>query len=171
MKYVAFAIALVGCAATTPVLAVTPVAISQFTFNGDCGDCTGTGTGTLTLQNYTLGNSLDVSNFVEWTYTSNLVSYDITQVGYMYGVLDNLPGPANVSFGTGQIDAPPFFFSSFTGEGNFWNTGDQRPRDYGPDHTWALAAAPEPASWAMMVAGFGMIGAMVRRRKVAVSFA
>lgn len=30
---------------------------------------------------------------------------------------------------------------------------------------------PEPASWAMMLVGFGAIGAMVRRRKVSVSYA
>ena len=33
------------------------------------------------------------------------------------------------------------------------------------------AAVPEPASWAMMVGGFGMLGAAMRRRKVNVSFA
>ena len=31
-------------------------------------------------------------------------------------------------------------------------------------------AVPEPASWAMMVVGFGMLGAVMRQRKVAVSF-
>lgn len=30
-------------------------------------------------------------------------------------------------------------------------------------------AVPEPATWAMMIAGFGMVGAMARRRKVAVA--
>ncbi len=32
-------------------------------------------------------------------------------------------------------------------------------------------AVPEPASWAMMVGGFGMLGAAMRRRKVKMSFA
>lgn len=35
----------------------------------------------------------------------------------------------------------------------------------------APAAAPEPASWAMMLAGFGAVGYGLRRRKSAVSFA
>jgi hypothetical protein len=41
---------------------------------------------------------------------------------------------------------------------------------------WTLAqdafnAVPEPASWAMMIAGFGLVGAGARRRRVAVAFA
>jgi hypothetical protein len=32
-------------------------------------------------------------------------------------------------------------------------------------------AVPEPATWAMMIAGFGLVGGAMRRRKVAVSFA
>jgi hypothetical protein len=33
-----------------------------------------------------------------------------------------------------------------------------------------LSSVPEPASWAMMLGGFGLIGGALRRRKVAVSF-
>jgi hypothetical protein len=33
-----------------------------------------------------------------------------------------------------------------------------------------IAAVPEPASWAMMVSGFGLVGAMVRRRKLMVRY-
>jgi len=35
----------------------------------------------------------------------------------------------------------------------------------------ASGAVPEPATWAMMIAGMGVVGASMRRRKVAVSFA
>ena len=34
-----------------------------------------------------------------------------------------------------------------------------------------LQAVPEPATWAMMIAGFGMAGAAVRRRRVNIRFA
>ena len=33
------------------------------------------------------------------------------------------------------------------------------------------AAVPEPASWTMMLGGFGMLGSMMRRRKVQVTYA
>ena len=39
--------------------------------------------------------------------------------------------------------------------------------------TWLVrggnAAIPEPASWAMLIAGFGLVGAAMRRRKVAIA--
>ncbi len=35
----------------------------------------------------------------------------------------------------------------------------------------ATAAVPEPATWAMMIAGFGLVGGAMRRRKTAVAFA
>ena len=37
--------------------------------------------------------------------------------------------------------------------------------------TPGAAAVPEPASWAMMIGGLGLVGASLRRRKAAVSFA
>ena len=35
----------------------------------------------------------------------------------------------------------------------------------------ATAAVPEPATWAMMIAGFGLVGGAMRRRKTSVAFA
>lgn len=37
--------------------------------------------------------------------------------------------------------------------------------------TFTITAVPEPASWAMMIAGFGLLGATMRRRRVSVSYA
>lgn len=37
-------------------------------------------------------------------------------------------------------------------------------------NSWSIAAAvPEPASWALMIAGFGLTGAALRRRRIAVA--
>ena len=48
---------------------------------------------------------------------------------------------------------------------------------YGPNRLGTVtigagtSPAPEPASWLMMMAGFGLVGAALRRRRIAVSFA
>jgi hypothetical protein len=52
-----------------------------------------------------------------------------------------------------------------------WIESDDKviPRDYG-FRTW-MNAVPEPASWAMMVVGFGAIGGAMRRRRMTVAMA
>ena len=60
-----------------------------------------------------------------------------------------------------------------------WLEGSTRLNSHGqpiPDYRGSvgnasLTAVPEPASWAMMVGGFGLAGAAMRRRRAAVSFA
>ncbi|QYE35492.1 MULTISPECIES: FxDxF family PEP-CTERM protein [Sphingosinicellaceae] len=44
-----------------------------------------------------------------------------------------------------------------------------RPASVGSSITFAMAAVPEPASWVMMIAGFGMVGFAARRRNSAVT--
>ena len=53
--------------------------------------------------------------------------------------------------------------------GNFTNSNGR----FGPNFQFELttAAVPEPATWAMFIGGFGLIGSAARRRKVNVSFA
>jgi hypothetical protein len=38
--------------------------------------------------------------------------------------------------------------------------------DFSPDNATVAAAAPEPASWLMMIVGFGLLGFQMRRRPV-----
>ena len=62
----------------------------------------------------------------------------------------------------------PVYVDTYTGEDTF-DQFDPPFRD-GPS-TWdwkyseSAAAVPEPASWAMLIAGFGAIGALIRRRR------
>lgn len=59
-------------------------------------------------------------------------------------------------------------------EGNIYLVSDD---GNGPNQSYLVKlkynapAVPEPASWALMIAGFGLVGARIRRRKVAVRFA
>ncbi|HEY1125938.1 MAG TPA: SdiA-regulated domain-containing protein [Sphingobium sp.] len=59
-------------------------------------------------------------------------------------------------------------------EGNIYLVSDD---GNGPNQSYLVKlkynapAVPEPASWALMIAGFGLVGAGMRRRKVAVRFA
>ena len=52
----------------------------------------------------------------------------------------------------------------------------QREGYWGPNVFFGSAGGftggvPEPASWAMMLGGFGLVGSAMRRRKTAVTFA
>jgi hypothetical protein len=60
---------------------------------------------------------------------------------------------------------------------SFTQTGDLSPNSPQPSISGSftfsspsmIAAVPEPASWAMLITGFGMTGAVLRRRKAAVT--
>jgi hypothetical protein len=51
---------------------------------------------------------------------------------------------------------------------NGFNNGDVA--DFGPDHqNFSASSVPEPAAWALMIAGFGFAGAATRRRSLHVA--
>jgi hypothetical protein len=140
-----------------------PAGAVSFDFSGTCMDCTGTGKGTLVLKNYHFGDALTSSNFVSFTYSSNLLTYSLTNVDDLTGSLTGAAGPAYVAFhGDG------FAFNSFiAGPFSPWCTGKTAAcaSDFGLLSSWSLAAGsvPEPAMWAAMVVGFGLLGASMRR--------
>jgi hypothetical protein len=79
--------------------------------------------------------------------------------------------------GGASLDYETFFDSDFSGSGLF-----QRVSNYEvppSNNNWGLvtsfdasAAVPEPAAWAMMIVGFGLVGGAMRKRtKVSVSYA
>lgn len=63
------------------------------------------------------------------------------------------------------FDADPAFATLNPGYGGFSSLLSNGKTVVG------VSNAPEPASWAMMLGGFGLIGGALRRRRVAVSFA
>ena len=84
-----------------------------------------------------------------------------TLVGELNGVFKVLGTNFNgAAWNTGTLNL--FYWDS----NNFDNTGSITA-----DITAAAAALPEPASWGLMILGFGMTGAMYRRRRAMTSTA
>ena len=131
---------------------------TTYQFVGQCTDCTGTGTGSLTVQNYTLGAGLTYCNFVSFSYHSNLTSFTITSSNFTSlsgGLPASLPASANVSVvGPGN--------NALTSNANgSWFVGAS---DYGPTSSWSLPQVTNvPVMSVPMLIGLalmlGLIGA------------
>lgn len=149
-------------------LSAVPITIDTFTFVGPCADCTGFGIGTLVLTNYTLGNAMTPANFTSFTYTSNLTSFSLNGVGPGVGQIDSisgllpaiLPSSADISFTTTQLLV---FQSAVSGT---WCAGINGCNlDFGiQGGTWQAGVIPEPATSALIIAGFGAL-TLLRRVK------
>jgi hypothetical protein len=159
MRFLAALTALFGVAALAAPVAATN---TTFLFTGYCFDCTGTATAELVLKGYTLGDVLTTGNFVSFTYSSNLTSFELDAVTSLVGSFTILPGSAfvvlfNDDFAFSSLSTP--FFSPWCA-GATGTCGS----DFGFVSSWSLAGSvPEPAMWVAMVAGFGVLGTTMRR--------
>ena len=154
-------------------LALTPLQMRAdlitYEFIGSCTDCDGSGVGFLTLQNYTVGQNLDMTNFVSFSYTSNLFSYSVgladssDPVAFIQGAIPvDMPSSAFVEIMDTQSPAATFF--SFPG--GSWCVGQNCGADNGPSSTWNLAtAAPEPSTLIPAVLGLSAFVWSRRRRR------
>ena len=149
-----------------------------FDFSGQCLDCTGYGSGVLQVQDYVLGSALADANLVDFSYSSNLTSFDINPANDSL-LLDTLSGSINTAQGFYDVHVESSFlglilvssFDSFTD--GAWSASTPVPADFGLNGTWnasAVSAAPEPSTWLLMFAGIGGIGLMLRQAKRTVSF-
>ena len=71
-------------------------------------------------------------------------------------------------------DLPSEGFAAKDYEFNLWPrfpdvNGNENVADFAPDGENFTASVPEPASWALLIAGFGLSGSMLRRRRVAMA--
>ena len=107
--------------------------------------------------------------------------YVISTISDQVGDIDHLAwvstygGDCGGAFPCGTKVADNFSLSL---DGFYHDVGDQSAYVYdwaqGAQYTnyaFRIGSVPEPASWAMMVSGFGLAGAAMRRRKTSVAFA
>ncbi len=92
------------------------------------------------------------------------------------------PNSGATFFGGNNVDtacATPWFSNSYnhcdffdSTNGYVWNQPNNQPQENACCHeTWVVrnatgGAVPEPASWAMLIAGFGLVGGVARRRRL-----
>jgi hypothetical protein len=178
MKSQLFAVAL-----ATTILAAAPAAAQTYT--GGSGQVTGIGSDPSAFP----GTPFDTATFkgVGGTYTG-YGTYDIDTVDFLAGPNRHDDAPfSNFITLNGTFDGNPFTynvdysgtisaFDTITFGGNSFDIGNTRIffnpltlTSAGDTSTGTLSvttsAVPEPATWLMMIAGFGMIGAGVRRRR------
>jgi hypothetical protein len=84
-------------------------------------------------------------------------------------VLEIVP-PAAPGVGGGFFaSAPQEFAGDGPGDGGLGDGGQQSPQEEGgngdPGQGSAATAVPEPAAWTLMIGGFGLAGATLRRRR------
>ena len=121
---------------------------TTFSFVGTCTDCSGQGQATLVLQNYTLGSTIVLANFVSLTYSSNLVNFTLgpANVPSISGSLPaSLPAAVDVDFFATTGGGAPGMELPTSGNGN-WCGGFECAGDYGTAGTWSLYSAPVPTA-------------------------
>lgn len=148
----------------SPIFAATIGNTETFNFTGTCSDCTGQGTATLVLTNYTLGNDITSANFVSFDYSSNLFTMSVT-TDNLFSIAGNLPASLP-SFAFVQVLRSPdqtMFESSTDGT---WFIG--APADRGTNGIWAAAVSgvPEPASSMLFLGGLIGLGLLRKKRTV-----
>ncbi|MGL4540913.1 MAG: PEPxxWA-CTERM sorting domain-containing protein [Polymorphobacter sp.] len=115
--------------------------------------------------NLTPGAYVDVAaGFSSLSFTTG--SFIATTVNVWSGL-----GGTGSLLGSGTFFSPPGAFApgsvAFSGTAKSITLSGTNGSDFGWDDVTFGAAVPEPASWALMIAGFGMVGAAMRRRKLA----
>lgn len=146
--------------------------------SGSCVDLDGSpGPGALVSK--TIGYGLgDI-----FTFTFNISGNQRSAVGSDNAYLNIYDSATNAllgSFSTTRLSNAPFsnFTSTWTTTGTgafYFKLGSSSTDNEGPLVDSALvtltSAIPEPGTWAMMIGGFALVGASMRRRKVNVQFA
>ncbi|WP_419814680.1 PEPxxWA-CTERM sorting domain-containing protein [Glacieibacterium sp.] len=144
--------------------------------------------GTYDFEFYTHDGAIggDNSNAGAWTLrgtfsgvatagSGNITTFDFADFGLAansaYGLYLTTMGDGNVNYtngsAVGDVIAANADLSIMSGYGKSYPFGSSySPRNFNGELTYALGGTvPEPATWALMIGGFGMTGFAMRRRK------
>jgi hypothetical protein len=103
--------------------------------------------------------------FLDYFTSVDLTTFDLSPSAFRYHVLR--PADRWVADYIYHIQQYEFFGTTGGPDFNLTITGTDTPRPVGIAASGAIAipSLPEPGSWAMMVGGFGLAGAALRRRR------
>ncbi len=95
------------------------------------------------------------------TYTNGLISGDWATAGYTIDYIGVKAGPAFILYAVGGVSGGSWNTAGLTNKQGKWQ--DLSHIAFFGSRT-TVPAVPEPATWAMLIAGFGLVGAAMRRR-------
>ena len=130
-------------------------------------------TGNETFMNVAAGFDTGFSfNYVSVSYSGSVTVYDgLNGTGNVLGVLNLTPNagicPGGYNAGFCPFSASGINFSGTAHSVSFGGVANQIVFDditFGSSTPGPQPGIPEPATWAMLIAGFGMVGASMRRR-------
>ncbi|MBO9669386.1 MAG: PEP-CTERM sorting domain-containing protein [Sphingobium sp.] len=116
------------------------------------------------------------------TFSANNMEFSICQNGSCQTLFTGVSGVQNVNMatvnawaGTGnQSSSSPWdrYRFTFSGVGSYFGNQSSSvpPQNYTLQAEAPILPVPEPATWAMMIFGFGVIGYAMRNRPVVINF-
>ncbi len=183
---------------TTTALAVALIALPAQAITYIGNRTIGVGTAALSITTDDTLGILSAANIIDWTITvakpgesallnpgnSNLIFSSTALSATATQLLFDFDGSGGFAFAMSGVgnSRPAYCISGATGvncnstpntEGVFFTSGDITQTFDGVSVLGSVGGGvPEPASWALMIAGFGVVGATARRRaRVQVTYA
>jgi hypothetical protein len=120
----------------------------------------------LTLTGYTPGVGVEPFNFLSFSYLSSNYPLGILVrpdgLTSFTGILPVTSGPASIDI---EWNVAGVFGVFITSDNGAWNLTLSNPVDQGTGSVFMPGVIPEPETYAMLLAGLGLLGFAARRRK------